>query len=62
MDAMQKGLPYMMNPASGAPQQDDGNVVKEYVDPMRVYKPIEKINVKNDDVNDRMNLKGQYQK
>ena len=29
---------------------------------MRVYKPIEKINVKNDDINDRMTLKGQYQK
>ena len=57
---MQKNLPYMMNPASGPPQQDDGGVVKEYVDPMRVYKPIEKVNVKNDDINDRMTLKGQY--
>ena len=29
---------------------------------MRKYKPIERIQVRNEDVNDRMNLKSQYQK
>ena len=42
--------------------QEDTNVVKEYIDPMQKYKPIEKIHVKNEDINDRMTLKEQYQK
>lgn len=29
---------------------------------MRKYKPIDRINVRNDDINDRMTLKSQYQK
>ena len=29
---------------------------------MRKYKPIDRIQVQNDDVNDRMTLKSQYQK
>ena len=34
--------------------------MKEYVDPMRLYKPIDKIYVRNEDINDRMTLKAQY--
>ena len=29
---------------------------------MQRYKPIERINVRNEDINDRMTLKSQYQK
>ena len=37
-------------------------MVQEYIDPMRKYKPIDKIQVRNEDINDRMTLKQQYQK
>ena len=55
-----KKLPYMVQPAGGAENQPESNVVKEYIDPMRKYKPIDRIQVRNEDVNDRMNLKSQY--
>lgn len=47
----------MVQPAGGAENQPESNVVKEYIDPMRKYKPIDRIQVRNEDVNDRMNLK-----
>jgi len=47
----------MMQPAGGADAVPESNVVKEYIDPMRKYKPIEKIEVRNEDINDRMSLK-----
>ena len=56
-----KKLPYMVRPAGGEENQPESNVVKEYIDPMRKYKPIDRIQVRNEDVNDRMNLKSQYQ-
>lgn len=42
-------------------EQQESNVVSEYIDPMRQYKPIDRINVRNEDINDRMTLKSQYQ-
>lgn len=57
-----KKLPMMVNPARNQPNQtDESNVVQEYIDPMRQFKPIDRIQVRNEDVNDRMNLKSQYQ-
>lgn len=41
-------------------EQPESNVVSEYIDPMQVYKPIDRINVRNEDINDRMTLKSQY--
>lgn len=56
-----KKLPMMVNPArSQANFSAEENVVSEYIDPMRQYKPIDRIQVRDEDVNDRMNLKQQY--
>ena len=43
-------------------QQEQPQVVKEYTDPMCKFKPIDRVHVKQEDVNDRMTLKSQYQK
>jgi len=40
----------------------ESNVIQEYIDPMRKYKPIDQIFVRNEDINDRMTLRSQYQK
>ena len=52
-----KQLPYMVQPAGGQQAQPESNVVQEYIDPMRQYKPIDRIQVRNEDINDRMTLK-----
>ena len=52
-----KKLPYMVQPRDGGAQEPESNIVKEYIDPMQKYKPIERINVRNEDINDRMTLK-----
>ena len=56
-----KKLPYMVQPAGGAQAEPESNVVQEYIDPMRKYKPIDRIQVRDDDINDRMNIRSQYQ-
>ena len=38
-----KKLPYMVQPAGGAQAEPESNVVQEYIDPMRKYKPIDRI-------------------
>ena len=57
-----KGKPYLLETSGQAQraQQQESNVVSEYIDPMRQYKPIDRINVRNEDINDRMTLKQQY--
>ena len=37
-------------------QQSDGGVVKDYVDPLQRYKPVERVHVQHDDINDRLTL------
>ena len=44
-------------PAGIPEDQRESNVVQEYIDPMRVYKPIDRVQVRNEDINDRMTLK-----
>ena len=51
----------MVQPAGGDQAEPDSNVVQEYIDPMRKYKPIDRIQVRDDDINDRMNIRSQYQ-
>jgi len=54
-------LPYMVQPSAGANAPEiESNIVSEYIDPMQVYKPIDRIQVRDDDINDRMTLKSQY--
>ncbi len=53
-------LPYLVSPQSG--MDLESNVIQEYIDPMRKYKPIDQIFVRNEDINDRMTLRSQYQK
>lgn len=56
-----KKLPYMVRPKDDS-HEPESNIVKEYIDPMQKYKPIERINVRNEDINDRMTLRNQYEK
>jgi len=56
-----KNLPYLMNAGEAQMTQNSGQVVNTYVDPLQAIKPVERVVVQQDDVNDRMNLRSQYQ-
>ena len=63
-----KKLPYMMTDGTNLQEVQDttssatASVVNQYKDPFGAQKKVERITPQNEDVNDRLNLRGQYQK
>lgn len=56
-----KNLPYLMNAGEAQMTQNSDQVVNSYVDPLQQFQPVERVTVQQEDINDRMQLRSQYQ-